>query len=85
MTRGRNGPRQPGGGKQTAGPRHQQRSGGRAAARAGKSKADPRREDRGKPQASHRHTEAPGAKRRPAKGSGGRPPSPRSRVYPRPE
>ncbi len=75
MSRGRNGPRQPGGGKQTAGPRHQQRSGGHAAERAGKSKAGPRREDRGKPQASHRHSEAPSAKRRPSKG-GGRPPSP---------
>ncbi len=76
MSRGRNGPRQPGGGKQTAGPRHQQRSGGRAGARAGKSKAGPRHEDRGKPPTSHRHSEAPGAKRRPAKGSGARPPSP---------
>ena len=76
MSCGRNGPRQPGGGKQTAGPRHQQRSGGRAAARAGKSKAGPRGEDRGKPQTSQRHSEAPGAKRRAAKGGGARPPSP---------
>lgn len=61
MTRGRNGPRQPGGGKQQAGPRHQTRgakSGGRAGARAGKPKAGPGREDRGKPQRSQRHPEA---------------------------
>jgi 23S rRNA pseudouridine955/2504/2580 synthase len=49
MTRGRNGPRQPGGGKQQAGPRHRPR--------AGKPKAGPGREDRGKSQKSPRHSE----------------------------
>ena len=76
MSRGRSGPRQPGGGKQTAGPRHQPRgakSGGRAAARAGKSKAGPRSEERGEPQKSHRHPEA--RAKRAAKGNGARAPS----------
>ncbi len=83
MTRGRNGPRQPGGGKQTAGPRHQPRGGGRAAARAGKSKAGPRREDRGKPQTSHRHSEARAKRRR--EGQWRAAAVARSRVYPRSE
>jgi len=54
MSRGRNGPRQPGGGKQTAGPRHRP-GGARAGVRAGKSKAGPRREDREAPEKSHRY------------------------------
>jgi 23S rRNA pseudouridine955/2504/2580 synthase len=71
-----------------AGPRHRP-GGGRAGARAGKSKAGPRREDHGEPQKSHRRPKAraakaaslegrrpgpSGAKRRPQKGQGARPP-----------
>ncbi len=54
MTRGRNGPRQPGGGRQQAGPRHQQR-GTRGAARFGGS-------PRGKDHSSVRDPEERGAR-----------------------
>ena len=54
MTRGRNGPRQPGGGKQISGPRHRS-GGGRAGARAGKPKAGPQRDNREAAGKSHPH------------------------------
>ena len=88
MSRGRNGPRQPGGGKQVAGPRHRARGQGPGAGkRAGQSKAGPRRGEHGKPPASHRHPGPAGAKRRPPKSQGARPPAlePRPPRAPQPE
>ena len=75
MSCGRNGPRQPGGGKQVAGPRHRpggSRTGARAGKSAGKSKAGPHGEDRSSPPKAYYHGEgrahgsAPGAGRGPA-------------------
>jgi 23S rRNA pseudouridine955/2504/2580 synthase len=54
VTRGRNGPRQPGGGRQQAGPRHQQR-GKRGTARIGGSPS-------GKDRSSFRHSEELGSR-----------------------
>ena len=61
MNRGRNGPRQPGGGRQQAGPRHQQR-GTRGAARFGKGEGGKRfgggGKERPRAHTSFRHPEA---------------------------